>query len=154
MIKLLTTILLLITQLYSSAGGVANIQLWLRADHAASSSVWEDSVQGWDAEQSDGDKQPTPISNQANFNPIMRFDGTDDFMDVNYHDKLNGQNLTVFIVTKYTGENEECSSPWTTRYKFDMFFLTTERGTFYVYMIKNMSIGMEQVLVGTRRILE
>ena len=109
---------------------MTDIQLWLRADHAASSSVWEDSVQGWDAEQSDGDKQPTPISNQANFNPIMRFDGTDDFMDVNHHDELNGQNLTVFIVTKYTGGDEECSSPWTTRHEFDMFLLKNKKGHF------------------------
>ncbi len=128
----LLSVLILPSVLFgASPGDVSdNLQLWLKADSesAGTVSTWHDkSINGWDATQSDNSKKPTNTDNIANFNPAVRFDGADDFMDVNYHSELNGKNLTVFIVTKYSGGNSGDFTPWCTRNE-SSFFGTTRQG--------------------------
>jgi len=98
-------------------GGVSDNQLWLRADQGISSSPvsrWADSSpNGWDAEQGNSTYQPTWSENVANFNPALYF--TDHFLDVAYHQELNGADLMVFTVVKADGSSGDYRSPWTTR---------------------------------------
>ncbi len=98
-------------------GGIEDAQLWLRADYGVSTSPvskWEDySANGWDAEQSDTTYQPSWLENVANFNPALYF--TDHFLDVAYHQELNGADLTVFTVVLADGSSGDYRSPWTTR---------------------------------------
>jgi hypothetical protein len=99
-------------------GGVSGAQLWLRADQGIVSSPisqWDDqSSNGWNATQGTDSRQPQKQNNEANFNPVVRFDGSNDFLDVSNHSALNGKNLTVFVVTLFTGD-DGYRSPWTTR---------------------------------------
>jgi len=103
--------------LYSAnPGGVSGVQLWLRADKGVSGSLvsqWSDqSGNGWDAKQSDSTYQPSLETNKANFNPALYF--TDHYLDVPYHQELNGENLSVFTVVLSDG-GRGYRSPWTTR---------------------------------------
>lgn len=76
-------------------GGIA---LWLRADDGtATGALWEDySGKGRDATQT-GTSEPTITAGGLNFNPVMTFDGTNDYMIVPNDQDLN-QNITVFSV--------------------------------------------------------
>ncbi|WEK36011.1 MAG: T9SS type A sorting domain-containing protein [Candidatus Pseudobacter hemicellulosilyticus] len=79
------------------------VQLWLRADdETITGEVWPDySGNGADAEQTDGGKQAVNTAGAMNYNPAMRFDGTNDFFSVPYKAAFN-QNITVFSVHRQT----------------------------------------------------
>ncbi|MEM7537240.1 MAG: VCBS repeat-containing protein, partial [Chloroflexota bacterium] len=69
-------------------GGVTdNLQLWLKADagvteSGVSVSVWADqSGNGKDASQATAGNQPTYVVGGVNGRPVVRFDGTDDYLD-------------------------------------------------------------------------
>ncbi len=106
-----------VSLLYSAKPrGVDKVELWLRADKGVSNSKvskWSDqSGNGWDAIQNNSTYQPTWEENIANFNPAIYF--SDHFLDVDYHEELNGENLTVFTVVLSDG-GSGYRSPWTTR---------------------------------------
>jgi len=88
-----------------------NLRLWLPADRinqADNTAVetWADqSGNGFDATQGTSAARPTYIKNALNGLPVVRFDGTDDFL------RLSGNGLglfrnipgaTVFVVVKYS----------------------------------------------------
>jgi hypothetical protein len=71
-----------------SPDSIAGLQTWLKADAISASdgdpvATWEDShTSNNDATQGTGGSQPTYQTNEINGLPVVRFDGTDDFMTV------------------------------------------------------------------------
>ncbi|MBY0426174.1 MAG: hypothetical protein K2Q22_11095, partial [Cytophagales bacterium] len=69
-----------------SPGNVSNLYVWLKADAGINSSAG--SVNGWldqsgrgqNLDQSLGSARPSILTSGLNYNPLIRFDGVDDFM--------------------------------------------------------------------------
>src|SRR5690606_2320375 len=90
-------------------GGVSSgLQLWLRADTGTSTttngtalSQWNDwSGNSYHASQAIGVNQPgyrNHDTDNINFNPVLRFDGANDWLSIPHHAELN-DDLTVFSV--------------------------------------------------------
>ncbi len=84
----------------------ATLSLWLRADKGVTETAG--AVSGWDDQsgnfnngaQATVSKRPVLVSNAANGNPVIRFDGTDDFLAVTSSDTLaiTGDISTFFVV--------------------------------------------------------
>jgi len=88
--------------------------LWLQADKGVidSSNIvsqWNDlSGSGNNAVQINNvTKRPLLVVNQLNGNPIVRFDGINDCMNIPYSANLNTTSLSVFIVSKQTATSGE-----------------------------------------------
>ncbi|MDP2037522.1 MAG: T9SS type A sorting domain-containing protein, partial [Ignavibacteria bacterium] len=97
----------------SMAIPTANLKLHLRSDLAVTSSSsavssWGD-VSGFDndASQSTSANQPTLVSNSMNGNPVIRFDGTNDYLLSSLTSTLGIQNnpYEVFVVAKSSSSN-------------------------------------------------
>ena len=97
----------------STAIPTTNLKLHLRSDLAVTSSSsavssWGD-VSGFDndASQSTSANQPTLVSNSMNGNPVIRFDGTNDYLLSSLTSTLGIQNNTyeVFVVAKSSSSN-------------------------------------------------
>ncbi len=105
----------------SGPGGVASSQaLWLKADEGITGtstvSAWTDqSTSLNNAAQATSSRQPQFIDDAINFNPILKFDGTDDFLDVPFSNELNGNEMTVFSVHRVETDNNSWRSPFTSR---------------------------------------
>lgn len=93
-------------------GGVGNSttnRLWLRADTAVVHSggvvsQWNDiSGNGLALAQAIGADRPTLVSNVVNGRPVIRFDGTSDFLSTSYNASLNAAAHTVLLVARVTG---------------------------------------------------
>ncbi|RMH68982.1 MAG: choice-of-anchor D domain-containing protein [Gemmatimonadetes bacterium] len=64
--------------------------------------LWEDqSGQNNDAYQNTSGNRPIQVDNALNGFPIIRFDGDDDFLQVDDQSSLNPDQLTLFVVGKY-----------------------------------------------------
>lgn len=85
------------------------LSLWLKADAgvtadaAGAVSAWVDqSGKGNDAAQTDATLSPTVVTNALNAKPVLRFDGTDDYLEVADSDSLSsGPDITSFFVIKF-----------------------------------------------------
>ena len=80
---------------------IAGCQLWLKADAGITKdgsdyvSVWADqSGNGNDAVQATGASQPLWVDGQLNGEPVLRFDGSNDFMSFNEVANIR----TIFII--------------------------------------------------------
>lgn len=93
----------------TAPGGVAGVSLWLKADAGTSTVVdstplssWADqSGNGTNALQATVGNQPlyrTVPSQLMNFNPIVSFDGVDDYIDANSF--INGSTNTLFSAVR------------------------------------------------------
>jgi len=84
----------------------SGLKLWLRADIGVTESVgvvsgWRDySNNGNDALQASAANQPTVVSNQVGGQPVVRFDGTNDFLNIADAASLKPEKLTMYIVGK------------------------------------------------------
>ena len=89
----------------------SGLSLWLRADLGVSSTsssvtAWKDlSGSGNDGAQATAGSQPTIQTNQINGYPVLRFDGTNDYISVPDATNLKPSNLTAFVVAKRSGGN-------------------------------------------------
>jgi hypothetical protein len=98
-------------QVLSITGGgfspdqIAGLEMWLKADAISASdgdpvATWEDShTSNKDATQGTGGSQPTYQTNEVNGLPIVRFDGTDDVLNV-AGILNNDATRTVFVLAK------------------------------------------------------
>jgi hypothetical protein len=85
---------------------IAGLTAWYKADAGTSSVVDNTAISQWDdqsgnadhATQATGAAQPTYQTNELNGEPIVRFDGTDDFMDAS--GVSESQPNTIFLVAK------------------------------------------------------
>ncbi|MFC3197081.1 Calx-beta domain-containing protein, partial [Parapedobacter deserti] len=89
-------------------GGVVGTNLWLRADAGTSSTTDSTAINGWtdyaselnNAVQAAAASQPIYKNNatdNVNFNPVMAFDGSNDYMDVASNLNITGSSpFTVF----------------------------------------------------------
>ena len=91
-----------------------NLQLWLDATRIAqadstSVATWSDqSGNGYDATQGGSAARPTFIASGLNGLPVVRFDGTDDAMDLlsgSLGMLRNVAGATIFSVVKYAADN-------------------------------------------------
>src|SRR5690606_29647932 len=77
--------------------------LWLDAEDY-SSGTWPDkSGTGNTVSQNTSGNQPTLVTNGLNGNPVVRFDGTDDYLDLEWNlpdDSLSTDSITIFMVLK------------------------------------------------------
>ena len=85
------------------------LSLWLKADAGVTASV-DGSVTAWadqsgnanHAGQSDATMTPARVDNALNGKPVLRFDGTDDYLEVPDSESLsNAGDLTTFFVIKF-----------------------------------------------------
>ena len=90
--------------------GLSGLRLWLRGDGGVISgstgavSLWEDqSGHGNDAVQSTGTSQPSLQTNQLNRLPVLRFDGTNDYLSVARAATIEPSTITIAAVAKHTG---------------------------------------------------
>lgn len=89
------------------------LQLWLKADAGVTTnasglvSSWADqTANGYNVSQSTDGNKPTYIANQINARPVLRFDGTDDYLNNTVANVLTGgQARTVFIVADANGNS-------------------------------------------------
>ena len=94
-------------------GGSSNNVMWLKADDLSASpvSTWSDqSGNGNDVTQGTGSAQPAWVDGEINGLPVVRFDGTDDFLDGPASNALigNGQeDLTTFVVYNTSGTSQQ-----------------------------------------------
>lgn len=86
------------------------LQLWLKADAGVSADA-EGFVTGWadqtthanDAFQLNSFLSPKLVPNGVNSKPVLRFDGTDDYLEIVDSDSLSiAGDLTTFFVVKFT----------------------------------------------------
>lgn len=89
-----------------SPSDISGLNLWLAADAITglsdgdTISTWEDqSASNWDATAS-GSGQPTYETNEKNGLPVVRFDGTDDFLSLTTSAQST---FTIFILFKGSG---------------------------------------------------
>ncbi len=86
----------------------SGLQLWLKADalsHASGTALvsWADSSgNGRLASQADSSKQPVYRTEGVNGQPYVRFDGSDDAMEVPFEAFFNSEEFTVFTVAKHS----------------------------------------------------
>lgn len=86
-------------------GDIANLLFWLKADSlaladGAAIDTWEDSgANNWDATAA-GTERPTLQTNEINGNPVVRFDGTNDYMKITSLATGGVATLTVYAVVK------------------------------------------------------
>lgn len=89
---------------------VTGLVLWLAADELVLSdndpvATWADqSVAANDATQGTGGAQPTFKTAQINSLPVVRFDGTNDYLALDAN--LDSQDFTYFAVIKHTSANQ------------------------------------------------
>jgi len=87
----------------------SGLQLWLKADalsHASGTAItsWADSSgNGRLASQADSSKQPVYRTEGVNGQPYVRFDGSNDVMEVPFEAFFNSEEFVVFAVTKHSG---------------------------------------------------
>lgn len=87
---------------------IADIELWLKASSLATTltngqavSSWPDSSNlGRNAIQGSSTAQPTFRTGVVNSQPVVRFDGTNDYLDIQGGPSLSRQNFTLFVVFK------------------------------------------------------
>lgn len=81
------------------------INFWLRADDGNTSGAsWKDYAgYGHQALQSVVAGQPATDAKAINFNYGLKFDGTDDFLDINNTTRLNPDSSTIFAVASGSG---------------------------------------------------
>jgi hypothetical protein len=89
---------------------LGNLELWFAADHISASdadkiATWADSSgNGRDAAQATADSKPEFKTNIVNGLPVLRFDGTDDYMTISdfvFSVGVNPTGLSVFVVAEY-----------------------------------------------------
>jgi len=89
---------------------LGNLELWFAADHISASdddaiATWTDSSgNGRDAAQATGANKPTFKTNIVNGLPVLRFDGTADYMTISdfaFSSSATPAGLSVFVVAKY-----------------------------------------------------
>ena len=86
----------------------SGLQLWLKADalsHALGTAItsWADSSgNGRLASQADSSKQPVYRTEGVNGQPYVRFDGSNDVMEVPFEAFFNSEEFTVFTVAKHS----------------------------------------------------
>jgi hypothetical protein len=87
---------------------ISGCKLWLDAhqnvtkDSGNNVSVWADSSgNGNDAMQLTGGYQPLWVDNQLNVKPVLRFDGSNDFMEFASGFMYNWTDVSLFIVLKH-----------------------------------------------------
>ncbi|MFA6175236.1 MAG: RHS repeat-associated core domain-containing protein [Phycisphaerae bacterium] len=86
---------------------IDSLNLWLRADmdvsqNAGKVSLWlDESDNGNDAKQVLTSSQPDWVDNQLNGKPVLRFDGSNDFMSVADTFGLKPLKLSVYVVGRY-----------------------------------------------------
>jgi len=103
---------LIVQTVSANPGGVgANLSLWLKADAGITGGVnvsaWADqSGNGNDAIQGAGGLQPIINSGGLNFNPIITFDGSDDYFATGSNLGITGQQArnVIVVVTETAGE--------------------------------------------------
>ena len=87
---------------------IPGIKLWLAADAgvvltSGAVSQWSDlSGNNFNLTQNTANSRPLLVNNVLNSKPVLRFDGNNDFMSVNFGQVL-AQPLTIFIVHKCIG---------------------------------------------------
>lgn len=99
-----------------SPSDIAGLQLWLKADAITglndgdAVTTWSDSSgQGNDVTQATAGNKPTYQTNELNGKPIVRFDGTDDFlMDTSLDAEFQVNSYTFFVVGKQTNAGNDC----------------------------------------------
>jgi hypothetical protein len=88
-----------------SPADISNLKLWLEPENIEKDgsdyvSKWIDSSgNGFDLEQSTQASKPLWVDNELNGQPVIRFDGTNDFLDVDFGQDFTQPN-TVFIIWK------------------------------------------------------
>lgn len=88
---------------------IDGLTVWLDPEYIASTysdgqaiPIWSDrSGYAYNAQQGTVSRQPLLKTNQINGRPVVRFDGSDDFMDID-GPSIDRQNCTVFVVFKPT----------------------------------------------------
>ena len=89
---------------------LGNLELWFAADHISASdddliATWADSSgNGRDAAQATADNKPTFKTNIVNGLPVLRLDGTADYMTISdfaFSSSATPAGLSVFVVAKY-----------------------------------------------------
>jgi len=85
--------------------------LWLDAnEYNSGSGTWPDkSGTGNTVSQNTSGNQPTLVTNGLNGNPVVRFDGNDDYLDLNWNlpdDSLSTDSITIFMVLKSNNMND------------------------------------------------
>lgn len=92
---LIALILAGLGEVHAQTPTTSGLQLWLRADTGVTTSgssvtSWADqSVNAHTASQGISGSQPTLVNNALNGNPVVRFDGSDDFMSIPDHASLD-----------------------------------------------------------------
>ncbi len=92
----------------SSAFTRDGLSLWLRADagvviDGAAASGWMDqSGKANDASQTTVSKQPVLLDAAVNGQPTLKFDGTNDSLDIQENSDLKPERVTVFVVGRHT----------------------------------------------------
>jgi hypothetical protein len=92
---------------------------WVKADSGTSTTTDNSAVNSWSdqsgnsnsASQGSSGNQPTYQENEANFNPVVLFDGTNDFMSLSSNDGLGygSSERTSFVVAR---ENSTTNDTW------------------------------------------
>ncbi len=80
-----------------------NLVLWLDAtDYSESTGIWPDkSGKGNSVTQDSSSSRPDYIANGLNGNPVVQFDGSDDYLNLDWADgSLDTDSLTMFLVLK------------------------------------------------------
>lgn len=94
-----------------SSPSIPAATLWLKADAITGLNdgdpvtTWEDSsANGYDATQATGANKPTYQTDELNGKPVLRFDGTDDWMETAAFSGGELANTTIFVVAKKTAD--------------------------------------------------
>lgn len=79
-----------------------NLQLWLKGEnYDQTTGTWSDSSGfGRDANQSTSANRPSLIGNGPNGQSCVRFDGTNDYLEIPFATNLNSNEFTIFVVTR------------------------------------------------------
>lgn len=120
------------------------LKLWLKSDslfstleHGDKVSSWPDSSgNGNDAVQSDTSKQPKWYEGGPNGKPIIRFDGSNDVLQVPFTADTNSEQMTVFVVNDLNTDNGAYNTPLSSR-------STSPHGGYNFYF--DMRAGQKQI---------
>lgn len=125
----------------ATPGGVTNPTLWLRADIGTSSSTDNTAISSWtdqstqanNGTQGTGSLQPLFKNNATdniNFNPVVKFDGTDDFMGLTVSKLPTGTTArSVVMVATTTTTGTRYSIAWGTNATGQAQGIATVSGT-------------------------
>lgn len=146
-----------------SANGASNLQLWLKADagvytddgcttaaeNGNSVACWADqSGYGNHFTQSTSGSRPSLVNSVLSSEPILRFDGSSQFLKTGYSAGINSHNFTIFIVARHTATTSALKSPfsnlcWGSNYE-GYYFYATEGGR-WDFMLHNGSVASTQI---------